>query len=138
MRDVELSTNCIFNNSSSVLTYRLVVGLLASDVNLVDGKQSGERLGGAGSQAPAPASPIAAQACHCHTTQNKSKSFRWCTYFCNSCGGRGNVNERRLVKQSLDVMHVDLIHVDEMHVGLMQVSEVFYPVLPNLSMVHLF
>ena len=79
--DVELSTNCIFNNSSSVLTYRLVVGLLASDVNLDDGKQSGERMGGAGSQAPAPASPIAAQACHCHTTQNKSKSFRWCTYF---------------------------------------------------------
>ena len=48
------------------------------------------------------------------------------------------MNERRLVKQSVDVMHVDLIHVDEMHVELMQVSEVFYPVLPNLSMVHLF
>ena len=120
-----------FNNSSSVLTYHLVVASSAAAVNLVDGKQSGERTGGVGSQAPAP--PIAAQACHCHTTQNKSKSFRWCTYFCNSCGGRENVNERRLVKQSVDVMHVDLIHVDEMHVGLMQVSEVFYPVLPNLS-----
>ena len=36
------------------------------------------------------------------------------------------MNERRLVKQSVDVMHVDLIHVDEMHVELMQVSEVFY------------
>ena len=52
------------------------------------------------------------------------------------------MNERRLVKQSVDVIQVDVIHVDEMHVGLMQVSEVFYPVLPNLlpnlSMVHLF
>ena len=48
------------------------------------------------------------------------------------------MNERRLVKQNVDVMLVDLIHVDEMHVELMQASEVFYPVLPNLSMVHLF
>ena len=48
------------------------------------------------------------------------------------------MNERRLVKQSVDVIHMDLIHVDEMHVELMQVSEVFNPVLPNLSMVHLF
>ena len=52
------------------------------------------------------------------------------------------MNERCLVKQNVDVMLVDLIHVDEVHVELMQVSEVFYPVLPNLlpnlSMVHLF
>ena len=48
-----------FNNSSSVLTYRLVVALSASAVNLVDGKQRGERTGGTGSQAPAPAPLIA-------------------------------------------------------------------------------
>ena len=43
---------------------------------------------------------------------------------------RRNVDERHLVKQSVDVMHVTKMHVEQMK---MKVSGDLYPALPNLS-----
>ena len=43
---------------------------------------------------------------------------------------RRNVDERHLVKQSVDVMHVTEMHVEQMK---MKVSGDLYPALPNLS-----
>ena len=50
---------------------------------------------------------------------------------------RRNVDERHLIKQSVDVMHVTEMLVEQMK---MKVSgDCFYPTLPNLSMEqHLF
>ena len=44
---------------------------------------------------------------------------------------RRNVDERHLIKQSVDAMHVTEMHVEQMKT---KVSGELYPALPNLSM----